>query len=243
MIRKLILYTLLGALALSGYYLSVDYLRFKKEHAKTHTTILVLAPGTVEGTYKKVLIDTITEYTTARPDITIDIAYLKPMNLPFISARCSPLEQQVSLPAVKEWGNRMAHADALIALVPDVNDGYPAELKNSIDLLWNELHNKPAGIIAYSTYGMPSNTFIESIKALFKAVKCDPVNPIIRIDRSATGKINDSAYQDDRLKEINVMIDAVVDKNLHRSYFKQLIRSIGNKIRRRIIRLLNPKKE
>jgi len=243
MIRKLIFYALLGVLALGSYYLSVDYLRFKNEHAKTHTNILVLAPGTIEGTYKQVLINKITELATARPDITIDIANLKPMNLPFISASRSPLEQETSLPAVKEWGNRMAHADALIALVPDVNDGYPAEFKNAIDLLWNELHNKPVGIIVYSTHGVPSNTLIESLKALFKAVKCDPVTPIIRIDRSSSGKINDSAYQDDRLKEINVMIDAVVDKNLHRSYFKQLIRSIGNKIRRRVIRLLNPKKE
>lgn len=241
MIRTIALYLLVAVVCAAACYIGVDYIRFKQEHKKTHTQILVIAPGTIEGTVKQSLINQIRMYTASKPDVSLDAVSLKELNLPFISSLISPLEQEIDIPVVISWADRVTQADAIIALVPDTNDGYPAELKNAIDLLWKPLHNKQVGSIIYSTHGLPSDALVASVQKLFRAVKSDPLDTVIRIDRSSSAQLIDALDDEGLEQQIATMVDDLVDRNLHRSYFKQLFRAIGDKLKRRLLRLINPK--
>ena len=43
--------------------------------------------------------------------------------------------------------------DALVAVFPQYNWGYPAPLKNSFDCLYDEWRNKPISLVTYEYHG------------------------------------------------------------------------------------------
>jgi NAD(P)H-dependent FMN reductase len=49
----------------------------------------------------------------------------------------------------KAWADAIASFDAFIFVVPEYNHSFPAALKNAIDFLYNEWHNKAAGFVSY----------------------------------------------------------------------------------------------
>ncbi len=61
------------------------------------------------------------------------------------------LQYQKNPPAnVLDFAGRVKSADAIIIVTPEYNGGYPASLKNVVDLLYSEWRRKPIGIAAVS---------------------------------------------------------------------------------------------
>jgi NAD(P)H-dependent FMN reductase len=58
-------------------------------------------------------------------------------------------------PDVIEFSDKIRKADGVIIVTPEYNGGYPASIKNVIDLLYDEWHHKPVGITTVSagTFG------------------------------------------------------------------------------------------
>ena len=53
-------------------------------------------------------------------------------------------------PQVLDFAAKVTAADGIIIVTPEYNGGYPASLKNVIDLLYNEWHRKPIAISTVS---------------------------------------------------------------------------------------------
>src|SRR5688572_27388145 len=53
-------------------------------------------------------------------------------------------------PEVQEFAASVNNADGIIIITPEYNGGYPASLKNAVDLLYNEWQNKPVAIVTVS---------------------------------------------------------------------------------------------
>jgi NAD(P)H-dependent FMN reductase len=53
-------------------------------------------------------------------------------------------------PDVVEFADKVRNADGIIIVTPEYNGGYPASIKNVIDLLYEEWHRKPIGIATVS---------------------------------------------------------------------------------------------
>src|SRR5688500_12690742 len=49
-------------------------------------------------------------------------------------------------PDVLDFASRVKKAEGIIIVTPEYNGGYPASLKNVIDLLYEEWHRKPIAI-------------------------------------------------------------------------------------------------
>lgn len=58
--------------------------------------------------------------------------------------------QKSPAPDVLDFASRVRNADAIIIVTPEYNGGYPASLKNVVDLLYTEWRKKPIGIAAVS---------------------------------------------------------------------------------------------
>lgn len=52
--------------------------------------------------------------------------------------------------AVLDFASRVKGADGIIIVTPEYNGGYPAALKNVVDLLYDEWHRKPVAISTVS---------------------------------------------------------------------------------------------
>lgn len=77
-----------------------------------------------------------------------DIIDLNDYNFPIFNERLK--YQQNPLPAAVEFAEKIKMADGVIIVTPEYNGGYPAALKNVVDLLTDEWNHKPVAIATVS---------------------------------------------------------------------------------------------
>lgn len=65
---------------------------------------------------------------------------------------------------VLEFAGRVKKADGIIIVTPEYNGGYPASLKNIVDLLYDEWHHKPIAISTVSDGNFGGTQVITSIQ-------------------------------------------------------------------------------
>jgi NAD(P)H-dependent FMN reductase len=88
-----------------------------------------------------------------------------------------PMDDEAAIPATgryaqdhtRAWSDKISGAAAVVFVTPQYNWGYPAVLKNAIDHLYREWHNKPAVIVTYGGHG--GTKCSEQLKQVANAVK------------------------------------------------------------------------
>lgn len=79
----------------------------------------------------------------------VEIVDIVDFDLPFLNEPKSANTGEYEYEYTKKWSKKITEADAYIFVTPEYNAGYPAGLKNAIDYLYHEWHDKPAGIVSY----------------------------------------------------------------------------------------------
>jgi NAD(P)H-dependent FMN reductase len=79
---------------------------------------------------------------------TAEILDLTTYNFPVFHERLQ--YQESPSPEVLDFANKIKTADGVIIVTPEYNGGYPASLKNVVDLLYNEWRRKPIAISTVS---------------------------------------------------------------------------------------------
>jgi NAD(P)H-dependent FMN reductase len=102
-----------------------------------------------------------------------EILDLKEFNFPVLEERLSktPDPDQSSL----LFSEKIKNADIVIVVFPEYNGGYPASVKNAIDLLYNEWHRKPVGLACVSSGnfgGVNALSLLQTVFLKIKAVPC-----------------------------------------------------------------------
>lgn len=88
------------------------------------------------------------QYLTKTQKGTTEILDLNAYNFPVFDERLRL--QKNPLPQTLEFAERIKNADGIIIVTPEYNGGYPASLKNVIDLLYAEWYHKPIAISTVS---------------------------------------------------------------------------------------------
>jgi NAD(P)H-dependent FMN reductase len=79
---------------------------------------------------------------------TVEIADLNEYQFPVFTERL--MFQKNPTEKVQEFAGKIKNADGVIIVTPEYNGGYPASLKNAVDLLYDEWHHKPIAIATVS---------------------------------------------------------------------------------------------
>jgi NAD(P)H-dependent FMN reductase len=79
---------------------------------------------------------------------TVEILDLNEYNFPLFDERLR--FQKDPTPAMLDFAGRIKSADGVLIVTPEYNGGYPAALKNVVDLLYEEWHRKPVAISTVS---------------------------------------------------------------------------------------------
>lgn len=79
---------------------------------------------------------------------TANMLDLYAYQFPLFDERLS--KQSNPIPKALEFSEKIKAADGIIIVTPEYNGGYPASLKNAIDLLYNEWHRKPIALVSAS---------------------------------------------------------------------------------------------
>ena len=90
--------------------------------------------------------DTVTNWfatrAAAHPTFEVEVIDLAEVDLPMHLPRHLDESQQ-------RYATAVGTADAIVVVVPEYNHGYPASLKQAIDVLHEEWQRKPVGIVSY----------------------------------------------------------------------------------------------
>lgn len=98
------------------------------------------------------------ENSTAR----VEILDLKKYNFPLFEERLKFQESPAA--DVIEFAGKIKSADGIIIVTPEYNGGYPASLKNVIDLLYDEWYHKPVAIATVSNGNFAGTQVITSLQ-------------------------------------------------------------------------------
>ena len=114
-----------------------------------------------------------------------EILDLRSYNFPLFSERLK--YQKKSLASATEFAEKVRHADGVIIITPEYNGGYPASLKNVIDLLTDEWNRKPVAICTVSDGNFGGTQVITSLQFTLWKMKAWTVNamyPVPKVTQS-----------------------------------------------------------
>ncbi len=129
----------------------------------------------------------LTAQLARRDDLRVDTIDLADLDLPgVLPAPDDPRALQLT--------KRIADADAFIVITPEYNHGYPASLKQAIDVPYHEWHAKPVAFVSYG--GMSGGIrAVEQLRQVFAELHAVTIRdgvafPGIRVD--ANGVADDA---------------------------------------------------
>ncbi len=98
---------------------------------------------------------------------TAEILDLQAYNFPIFEERLKFLP--TPSPTLLDYSSKVKSADGIIIVTPEYNGGYPASLKNAIDVLYDEWYHKPVAISTVSNGIFGGTQVITSLQfSLFK---------------------------------------------------------------------------
>jgi NAD(P)H-dependent FMN reductase len=116
---------------------------------------------------------------------TVDIIDLRSFNFQVFDERFK--NQTNPSAGAKEFSQRVSSADGIIIIAPEYNGGYPASLKNAIDLLYDEWYHKPVAISTVSDGDFGGNQVITSLQFILwkmKAMTVTATLPVPNVDKA-----------------------------------------------------------
>jgi NAD(P)H-dependent FMN reductase len=133
-----------------------------------------------------------------------EILDLKKYNFPLFEER---LKYQISPDTeTVDFASKVNNADAVIIVTPEYNGGYPASLKNVIDLLYDEWQGKPVGIATVSDGPFGGSQAITALQFVLWKIGAKVVSarfPVPDVEKAfeAGGNPSDREIWDKRAKK------------------------------------------
>lgn len=100
---------------------------------------------------------------------SVEIVDLNAYRFPLFDERLQ--YQDNPAPEVLDFAGRIKKADGVIIVTPEYNGGYPASLKNAIDLLYPEWYRKPVAIATVSDGSFGGTQVITSLAFTFFKIR------------------------------------------------------------------------
>jgi NAD(P)H-dependent FMN reductase len=133
--------------------------------------IAVIIGSTREGRFGPTVAGWFVAQANPRRDMTIDLIDLAEVDLPSIYPRRAGA-------GVAAYLGRLARADGFVVVTPEYNHGYPASLKQAIDLAFVEWRAKSVGFVSYG--GMAGGLrAVEQLRQVFAELHATTVRDTV----------------------------------------------------------------
>ncbi len=119
------------------------------------------------------------KYLKANNIATTEILDLKEYNFPLFEERLQFLKEPNQL--LIEFTHKIIASDGIIIVTPEYNGGYPASLKNVIDVLLEEWRHKPIAIATVSAGAFGGSQAIISLQFTLFKMKAWPIAEIYSV--------------------------------------------------------------
>src|SRR6476659_7282633 len=110
----------------------------------------------------------------------VEVTDLAELSLPFMDEPKHPRFHEYTHDHTRSWSETVDASDAFVFVMPEYNFGITAPLKNAIDYLHWEWHDKAVGFVSYG--GIAAGTrAVQMTKQIVSAVKMLPVYDAVYI--------------------------------------------------------------
>ncbi|MEV6283968.1 NAD(P)H-dependent oxidoreductase [Kribbella sp. NPDC051770] len=93
------------------------------------------------------------QLASKRGDAAYELIDLREQALPQLDEPLPAASGQYTRPHTRAWAELIAGYDGFVIVTPEYNHSLPASLKNALDFLYAEWHNKALGIVSYGLDG------------------------------------------------------------------------------------------
>lgn len=142
------------------------------------------------------------------PEMEFELADLKELDLPWFNSAISPsfADKKYDDPKVQAWSKKVESFDAFVIVAAEYNHGYTAPLKNALDLLHPEWHNKPVTFLSYGGAAAGARA-VEQLRQVVIELEMAPIRTGIHIAKFGMvfddkGEITDPSY----LKQVEPLV-------------------------------------
>ena len=109
------------------------------------------------------------EQAKSRKDAEFELVDLLDYNLPILDEPYPASMQQYTKDHTKKWAAKIAEFDGYIFVTPEYNHTTSGALKNALDYLYKEWHNKAAAFVSYGAIG--GARAVESLRPIMSQLK------------------------------------------------------------------------
>jgi NAD(P)H-dependent FMN reductase len=121
------------------------------------------------------------EYLTERKLAEAEILDLKAYNFPIFEDKLKA-QKDPSI-QVLDFADKIKKSDGIIIVTPEYNGGYPASLKNAVDLLYEEWHGKPISICTASAGDFGGSQVLVQLQSILWKIGAWTVTSVFPIPR------------------------------------------------------------
>jgi NAD(P)H-dependent FMN reductase len=133
--------------------------------------IAVIVGSTREGRFGPTVAQWFVGQARTRTDIVVDLVDLADVDLPIVF----PAHRTA---AISSYVDRIGQADGFVVVTPEYNHGYPASLKQAIDLAYHEWRAKPVAFVSYG--GMAGGLrAVEQLRQVFAELHATTVRDTV----------------------------------------------------------------
>ena len=93
------------------------------------------------------------DVASRRGDAEFELVDLRDYPLPHLDEPLPPSMGQYQNEHTRQWADKIASFDGFVFVTPEYNHSTSGVLKNAIDYLYTEWHNKAAGFVSYGGLG------------------------------------------------------------------------------------------
>ena len=116
------------------------------------------------------------------PSFDVELVDLAEVNLPMLDEPENPARGGVfHHEHSRAWSRTVAGADAFVFVVPEYNNGYNAAVKNALDYLYYEWHDKAAGFVSYGGNMGGGTRAVQALKPVLLSLRMVPVHEAVSI--------------------------------------------------------------
>ncbi|MBC7581894.1 NAD(P)H-dependent oxidoreductase [Aeromicrobium sp.] len=173
------------------------------------SNLLVVIGSARPGRVADKVLEHIKADIAARDDVTLTVADLKELNLPYFDNENAPIspEYTISDPLVQAWSDMVQAADSVLFITPEYNHSLTAIQKNALDSLGAEWLEKPVSAVAYGWSG--GSLAVLNLREVLENLKADAKHEMAQL-----GFMKDLNPDGSFLDEVNTMaqIKVAVDE-------------------------------
>jgi NAD(P)H-dependent FMN reductase len=118
----------------------------------TTPKILIILGSTRQNRQGEAVARWLMNHACQRADAIFELLDLRDWPQPFLESPMPPAMGRYDA-ATHVWAEMIDPADGFVFITPEYNHGYPAVLKNALDLLYHEWGHKPAAVVSYGAIG------------------------------------------------------------------------------------------